>query len=401
VQPYGAVLTNVVAAGGNKGVIAMNFGFQELQQNLSQSGQIKVRNLGGAAVKFNITVTNQSGVPHTLTPKASSITVPAHQDFDAQFTFSVPAATAGDSSGFFDAAGIVTLTPVNGGNNGVVLRVPYYFVPRPLSTLSAKSSVGNKVLVSAPTTNVTVSNAKNTPLAGNADFYAWGLHSNHTPGQTTNDVRDVGVQAFQNGGGLNNPLLVFAVNTYQRSSTAVANEFDIYVDVDPQNNNGDDYIVFSADYGAVTTGTYTGQLGTFVYSLRSGQISSLNPANTFAPNDSSSVALVIIGSQLCRAGQPCLNAANPRFTYSIVSFDIFGTAIDVVPGVASFNAYSPSISTGDYLTVAPGASASTTITINPTEWAKTPALGVMILATDNKAGADEALEIPLSLVTKK
>ena len=210
-------------------------------------------------------------------------------------------------------------------------------------------------------------------------------------------MRDVGVQAFQNGGGPNNPVIVFGVNTYSRWSTPSQNEFDIYVDVDPQNNNGDDYIVFGADYGAVTTGTSSGQYGTFVYSLRSGSLSALNPANTFAPTDSSSAALLIIGSQLCKAGQPCLNAANPRFTYHVVSFDALGTAMDVVPGVAAFNAYAPAISTGDYLSVAPGSSASATLAINPAEWAKTPALGALLLTTENASGKGEALELPLTL----
>jgi minor extracellular serine protease Vpr len=398
VQPYAAVLTNAVAMGGEHGVVAMNFGFQELQQNLNQTGQIKVRNRGAAAVKFNISVSNQSGVPHTLTPTASTITVPANEDVDVAFQLRVAAATAGNSDGFNDAAGIVTLTPVGGGNNGVSLRVPYYVVPRALATLSATSSAGSKVTVAKPSTTVTISNKKNTPIAGNADFYAWGLHSAHTPGQTTNDVRDVGVQAFQNAGGANNPLIVFGVNTYQRWSTPSANEFDIFVDVDPQNNNGDDYVVVGFDYGAITTGSFTGQYGTFVFSTRTSGASALNPANTFAPTDSSSASLVILRSQLCRAGQPCLSVTNPRFTYHVVSFDVFGTAVDTVAGVAAFNAFSPSITTGAFLAgIAPNTSASTIVSINPAEWAQTPALGVLALATENKSGADEALEVPLSL----
>jgi hypothetical protein len=191
---------------------------------------------------------------------------------------------------------------------------------------------------------------------------------------------------------------VFGVNTYQRWSTPSSNEFDIFVDVDPQNNNGDDYIVVGFDFGAIATGSFTGQYGTFVFSTRSAGASSLNPANTFAPTDSSTVALAILRSQLCRSGQPCLSATNPRFTYHVVSFDVLGTAVDVVPGTAAFNAFSPSISTGAFLAgIAPNTSASTVISINPAEWAQTPALGVMVLATENKSGANEALEVPLSL----
>jgi len=398
VQPYAAVLTNAVAAGGEHGVIALNFGYQELTKNLTQSGNIKVSNMGSAPVTFNVSITNQSGVPHSLTPKSSSITVAAHEDANLKLTLNVPAATAGTSDGFFDAAGMVTLTPAGGGNNGVTLNVPYYLVPRPTSTLSAKSSSGDKVTAAKPSTIVTVSNKAGSALAGNADFYAWGIHSNATAGNTSNDVRDLGVQAFQNAGGLNNPLIVFGLNTYHRWSTASTNEFDVFVDVDPQNNNGDDYIVVGVDYGAITTGSFTGQYGTFVFSTRSGGASALNPANTYAPNNSSSAALVILRSQLCRASEPCLSVSNPRFTYSVVSYDLLGTGIDVVPGTAAFNAFSPSITTGDFLAgILPGTAASATISINPTEWAQTPALGVMVLTTENKSGADEAQELRLSL----
>jgi hypothetical protein len=40
--------------------------------------------------------------------------------------------------------------------------------------------------------------------------------------------------------------------------------------------------------------------------------------------------------------------------------------------------------------VAPNGTATEPISINPTEWALTPALGLMVVTMDNKAGADEA-----------
>ena len=397
VQPYGAVLTSAVAMAGEHGEVALNFGFKELQGDLAQSRKLTVSNHSATPVTFGISVTNQSGIPHTLTPMVTSVRIGANREADIGFTMNVPAATAGDSNGFYDAAGIITLTPVGGGNNGIALHVPYYLVPRPLAALTAKAPT-RTVSATAPSTTVTVTNRASAAIAGNADFYAWGLHSASVPGNTSNDVRDVGVQAYQNAGGPNNPLLVFGINTYRRASTPVANEFDIYVDVDPQNNNGDDYIVFGFDYGAVTTGTFTGQYGTFVYSLRTRSTTALNPANTFAPTDSSTVALAVLGSQLCRAGNPCLNTSSPRFTYHVTSYDVLGTAVDVVPGVATFNAFSPSISTGAYLAgIAPNTSASTPISIDPTEWAMSPALGVLVLAIENRSGAGEALEVPLTL----
>ena len=62
---------------------------------------------------------------------------------------------------------------------------------------------------------------------------------------------------------------------------------------------------------------------------------------------------------------------------------------DVVDGVASFNAFTPSISTGMFHELAPGAEVQETVTIDAAEWANTPALGLMVVSHDNKA-SDEA-----------
>ena len=95
--------------------------------------------------------------------------------------------------------------------------------------------------------------------------------------------------------------------------------------------------------------------------------------------------------------EPCLNAANPRFTYHAVSFDVTETnPPDVVDGSAKYNAWSPAISTAGFKTVAPGGTAQETITVNPAEWALTPALGLMITTVDNKSkNGGEAQTIPV------
>ena len=44
-----------------------------------------------------------------------------------------------------------------------------------------------------------------------------------------------------------------------------------------------------------------------------------------------------------------------------------------------------------------GASGTVPVSINPAEWAQTPALGAMIVTLDNKAGEQEAALLPLAL----
>ncbi len=316
------------------------------------------------------------------------MTVKAHEHAEIKMTLNVPVATAGASNGtalsFKEVAGIVQFTPASASDNaGVTLRVPYYFVPRALSDVS--TSIG-KLKGTNPSTTATVTN-KHGAIAGDADFYAWGLSGNNSPGRVSNDVRAVGTQSFDWDG--TQQLLVFAINTYNRWSNAATNEFDLYVDVD--GDGVDDYIVFGADQGAIQTGTPNGRMGSFVYSLNSGRIS-INFLAT-APTDSSTILLPVLTSQLCLAGEPCLSAASPRITYSAVSYDLQSSppGVDVVSGSAKYNVWASSISQGGFASVAPGATdSSNVIAVDSAEWKLTPAKGLMVVNIDNKSGEGEA-----------
>ena len=394
VQPFNAVNTWTVAV-GDKGTSTLNFGFDELKDDFSKTRQIKLRNLGSSAATFNVAQTNASGSPHSIVLGSGSVTIPAGGAVELGVTLNVPVATAGDSNGaalsFREVAGLITLTPATASdNNGVTLRVPYYLVPRALSGVNVQMQ--KSVTTGSPTTNANLSNPSG-PITGNADFYAWGIDSPENQALAANDVRGVGVQAFPFSA--TQQLLVFAVNTWNRWSNAAANEFDIYVDVDPANGNGDDYIVVGVDLGAVTAGSFNGRMAAFVFSLRSpgAAVDFFATART----DSSTALLPVLSNRLCRTGEPCLSAANPRLTYHIFGFDLRTGTVDAVPGVAKYNAWSSSISQGAFAAVPKGASGAIPITINPAEWAMTPALGAMVVTLDNKAGKEEAALLPLEL----
>ena len=84
-------------------------------------------------------------------------------------------------------------------------------------------------------------------------------------------------------------------------------------------------------------------------------------------------------------------------TYHAFGFDLTSPFVDVVAGTAKYNAYSSSISQGMFAPVPVGASLAVPVSINPTEWAQTPALGEMIVTLDNAAGKGEAALLPLAL----
>src|SRR5437879_1341964 len=315
VQPAGSTATQVVASTeGQKFGTSLNFGFAEFAGRFRRTKEISLRNHGSSDAIFKVAQAAASGSPHTLRFGRTSVRVPAHGETEVRVTLDVPAATAGGSDAFREVAGLVEITPASASDNaGVALRVPYYLVPRALSNVS--TSIG-ALAGTSPSTIATVTNRRGG-IAGDADFYAWGIFDTRSSGadsdgdgndqdqdNPSNDIRAIGVQSFSFPSGTNSErqLLVFAVNTYQRWSNASTNEFDIFIDVD--GDGIDDYIIVGADDGAVQTGSFNGVMRSFVFSRRSGGFSTVALAE--APTDSSTALLPVLSSQLCRTGQPCL-----------------------------------------------------------------------------------------------
>jgi minor extracellular serine protease Vpr len=382
IQAPGAVSTQVVAT-GDPGTATLNFGFAEIDKDFHQTKTVQLRNFSKNAVKFTVSTALDSGSPHTATPKRSTVTVPGNGTANVPVELTVPVATAGTSAAFNDVAGLVTFTPAGSGqNNGVALRVPYYLVPQAVSKVETKLDVN--ALRKNGSATATVTNRKGVS-SGVADFYAWGLTDTRDRGLASNDLKAVGVQSIPG-------FVGFAISTQRRWSNPAANEFDVYVDV---NGDGvDDYDVVGVDYGQLTTGSANGQMATAVFDLRTGAGTVLFFAD--APLDSSALILPALVSQLCVSGSPCLSAANPRLTYHVVSFDTVEGTSDTIDGTASYNAFTPAISTGMVDTVAPNATVTDTIAIDQAEWAKTPAKGLMIVSHDNES-ADETQFIPVKL----
>jgi minor extracellular serine protease Vpr len=401
VQVPGSAGTQVVAtAAGGKFGTSLNFGFAELKDSLRKTKEIRLQNRGSRDAIFTVAQANAAGSAHTVSLTRTSVRVPARGAAVVGVTLNVPAASAGNSAAFNEVAGLIEFKPASASDNGgIALRVPYYLVPRALSDVDTKLG---RLSGTNPSAAATVTN-KHGVIAGDADFYSWGLFANRLDdeedgedgdrtGKPTHDVRAVGVQsfAFPSSTDANRKLLVFAVNGYNRWSNASVNEFDIYVDVD--GDGKDDYVIVGADSGLVTAGAANGVMGTFVFDLNNGGVTS-SPFGASAPTDSSTAELPILSSQLCRSTKFCLSATNPRLTYRIVSFDVVNGGSKAVPGLAKYNPWGSAISDGGFAeAVAPGATDTTSvvISVNSAEAAKTPALGVMVVTFDNKSGSDEA-----------
>jgi minor extracellular serine protease Vpr len=405
VQPAKSTKTQVVAkATGDTAAVSISYGFAELLSNFSAARDITLTNHGASAATFNVAAANQTtSSPQSVTLSGSSVTVPAGGTATVSMTLNVVAATVGSSSSglaFREVAGLITFTPATAAdNNGVTLRVPYYLVPRSLSNVDVSlgsTSVQNEV-DSVVSTSATVTNAGGA-RSGNADFYAWGLSDGNEAGDSSADVRAIGIQTFPASDFVgaaaqpNERALVFAINTHTRWSNAATNEFDIYVDVDKDKKA--DYIVVGVDQGAVQTGTFNGRVGAFVFSTRSAGASIVFLGSD--PTNSSTELLPILGRQLCRAGEPCLTPGKD-ISYQAVSFDLISGAVDPVDGSAKYDAYTPVVGEGAFATVAPGGTANVPFSINVGAFNSTKPLGLMVVALDNASGAAEAKLLPIDL----
>jgi subtilisin family serine protease len=390
VQAVGATKTDVTASeapfadfGSEPTDLGLlSFGVAELTSDYHQSRDIILTNHARFTDAFAASVTPVGGVPHTLKLSSSAVSIRGESQTGLHVSLSVPGTSVGqthDAQGndrLAEVAGYIRLTPEAGSNHGVGLTLPYYLVPRARSSVFADLNGGKNP-------NIKLTN-RNGLVAGNGDFYAWGLFNEQSGDiEAMFEPRAIGVQT--NPISATDSILVFAVNTYGRFSTAATGEYNIAIDV-----NGDgipDFLLFSADVGGVETGFNNGQTGTFLVNLATGD--EFAEFNADAPTDGSTVLMPVLASDLG------ITPSNPRFTYTVFAFDDTGTG-EQVPGTASFNAFQPAVSNAMFVPVAPNKSATVPVAIDPLEIKVTPPLGFMVVTTDNLSGAPQAnlLKLP-------
>lgn len=383
VQAVGATSTDVTVHGTeDQGLGLLSFGVAEFTRDYHDGRDLIVRNHGQWPASFSATATPVGGVPHTLKLSQSTVSVRGHDEASLHVSLTVPVSTVGgthDASGndrFAEVAGYITLQPESSANHGVTLQLPYYLVPRARSDVDADLRLGKNP-------HIRLSN-RGGAISGNGDFYAWGIKNPKTGTiEESFEPRAIGVQT--NPISATDSVLVFAVNSYGRFSNPAAGEYDMYIDV-----NGDgvpDFVLFAADSGLVETGEANGQMATFLVNLAAGtEISTGFLVD--APTDGSIVLMPVLASQLG------ISPTNPRFSYNLNAFDATG-AEESVPGIASFNAFSPSVSNAMFVPVAPGTTVDVPVAIDPVEFQLTPALGFMVVTEDNLSGGAEANLEPL------
>ena len=388
----GGGMVQALAAANTQAVVrtdedSLSFGFADLLQNFQGSRTASIHNYGKSAITFNTSVTQVITGAGVTVNVPSTVTVNGKGDAAFTVTLTVPAGSiggthtpAGACCVFREIGGYVKFTPATSSmNNGVALTVPYYLVPRSRSNLSAVAT--GPFGPSNPTAGLNVSNSGGV-LAGTPDFYALGLTTAAPQGITYADTRAVGVRAIAGA----NPLIVFAINTFDRFSNAAPNEWDIFIDTEA----GGHYLLIGLNGSRVSSSaSVQNRLVAALVDLSTGRVTALRFAD--AATDNSTVLLPVSAANLG------LTAARPRFTYYENHFSSKTGEGAAMPGTAKFNAFAPALKvTYSGSAINPGATSAATVVVNAAEWANSPALGVMVVAPDNVSGASQAKLLPAS-----
>jgi minor extracellular serine protease Vpr len=398
---------------------SLAFGFRALSGSFVEKKTFTLWNSGTSAIAYDLAASyigDRRGTSVALSPRSVTVAAGGHQTVTATLSIGAAAVAALDDADIFSSAdqgpgvvitvqGAVTATPRTSRAGVYPLRVPFVFVPRGLSAVTAAPRapfvpVGDPGLLGSPIHPqpparglVTSSSALHDGgiHESTADVYMWGL-SDPSDAPGTVDIRAAGVQS------LPGPLfqasdddrgLIFAVNTWHGWSTPVSTEFDIGIDTD--HDGTDDFVVVGIDVGALTTGQADGQMASFTFDT-AGDVIDAWIAD--APMNSSVVELPTLASDLG------LSASAPAFDYDLTGFSNETGAVDAVAGAAHVDAFDPLISNGDFIPLDAGASDVLPLEADLTRLSVLPPhasqpLGWMVVALDDAAGAAQADLVPL------
>lgn len=397
VQPRKATDTVALATTGSF-TASLSFGYDPLAAAYSEALTVTIQNNSGSPITYDLTSDSEVvSVPATVVvPAGTSVPFQATAARSAAQVAALPTTSVllgGQPWGGVNTfEGAIVATPRSSGAGIYSLRIPFLGVPRGLSSITAGTR--SAYTVSGGIARATVPLRNTTGIhSGFADVYAWGLSDpQDVPAgpYSSMDIRAVGVQSipaeFLTGvPNANDRGLVFAINTHGRWSTAAENEFDIAIF--GANKKKPDFFVVGVDIGAVTTGSFNGAVASIIFDAAGNMVDAWVAD---APSNGSTILLPLLASNIGQTGN------NQRFTYSATAFSLQDdTLVDAVAGQAAFSVKKPAVSTGQFIFLAPGASANLRVTVDKGKLAVTPTRGWMVVTLDDANGAAQADLVPI------
>jgi subtilisin family serine protease len=410
VQAQNAVNSSVLAT-TTDALDSIAFGYVPGSGDYAAQKNFTLTNYGSSLATYNLSVAangSQRGATIAVSPASVAVAAGATSTVQVSLSMSAAAFAALPSDDTFaigpgavvTVRGNIVATPAVGdAADHQTLRLPFMLVPRGVSDVVAGApsdfvntsatppgTPGNTISALLPLTNRGIH-------SGTADLYTWGISEPRDSGAAI-DVRDVGVQVLP-GPALRSTNadrgLVFLINTWGQATNRSVNEFDIPIDT-----NGDgkaDFFLVGADLGRVLTGSFNGQFAAFTINAHTGALVDAFFAD--APMNGSIVELPTLASDL-GLSQKATGVGPVKkqgITYSVNAFSLKPGGLVDVTGSASINPFTPSVSSGDFAALGPGASTSFTLAVDTDQQKAQPALGWLVASVDDANGAPQADEV--------
>ncbi|MFN8631768.1 MAG: S8 family serine peptidase [Chloroflexota bacterium] len=383
IQADRAVNTKVVATTSDK-TASLNFGYEQADGGYVEFKTITISNSSNKAVTYKLAASSDlvSIWPSTVRVRAhDSERVVVRASLTRAQVAALPTADkflTGDFAGLVSLDGVITATPTKSADGVYSLRVPYLLVPRGLSDVSA--DLGKPTGFSGKTVSTTLNLRNHGVHSGNADVYALGLTDKRGDGVDGTDVRAVGVQSIPAAvlTGTPDPNdrgIQFAINLWDKFSSASPHEYDIAIDTNKDGNA--DFYVVGYDEGSLFADAYDGVELSLVFDA---DFNLLDAWYADAPANGSTLILPLLASDIG------LTADSDSFTYTVAAIDGFTGVPDLTGNSAPFNAFSPAQSTGDFVPMDPHSRTSIPASFTLGQGVR----GWMVVTLDDRNGAAQA-----------
>ncbi len=402
VDAYNSVFTDGLAIGDPE-LVSLSYGVIEVGSSSSSyivpdAKQIRLENKSGVSKTYNVSVEFSD----TVNMVGATFGVPAQVTVAANSTIAVPVSLTLDPTQLplnFDANqeeyyGFITFTstpgPIAPGAPPVQrLRVPFYFVPRPYTTLTKQpGSVTDMSYTGAPGASITY--AQTGPQASSLGVWPVTVSMPNDPAvDDMGELRMAGLDYLGKIGGVD--YMGFAIANWGmvHDPQTYFNENDLYVDLNQDGNA--DYVFFNYNYSRYSGAADSNNVWIILrVNLATNAVSLASGYTIYTDFNAGAQEWEIPAANLG------VNAINSAFDYQFVAYDENG-AEQVTPG-GSFD-YMKSPYSYDITSLSPLNTATTlTASVNSMQGVMiAKPLGLMVFDYNGKPGFGQAYYVGLTV----
>ena len=324
-----AVTTDVVAVGDPK-LVSLSWGEIQMGSGIYQSSKsVTLRNFGSSPVTYNTDgLFTSASVGAQIDVSVSSVNVPANSTATVVITLTLDPSLIPITFTDFDADaedyvpvleeyyGFVTFTNET-PDPDEVLRVPFYFVPRPYTEVTEVSK-DTSIDVMIPLDEAEINLQQSGPQASLLKAYPLYLtDANETAQLDAGDLRYVGMDFGWEDGTFGDIFVpAFAMWGPTHVNMPYFTEVDMTMDVDEDGVT--DYVVWNSDYGLRTAGTPNNWWIPYRYNYATGTIALASVYFINADFNSGIQEWYLMASQFG------MGTSNTNFAYEVYSYDYKG-----------------------------------------------------------------------------